>query len=351
MDVVLPKNSLTMTEAELIEWYVDEGATVVAGEPLFLMETEKSQVVVDASVSGRLAKVLVVAGQFASAGDVIATLETSDDETASVLSSQQMNRSVAPAAADLAEQFGIDINAVRGSGSGGRVIEEDVLRAVERAVPAAEATAVAPVQAAEPTTRPAQPSRARVAGNRSTIWAAAVPTFQLAVELPLPSRPRPDRVTASDLLIAAAASAARAVPVVNACVRDDDVLLYEDVRVGLLVRDNDALLPLVFQDPDLMNLAELHERRRELMKLVGKGALPGDATAWPTLVISNIGRPGVRWFSAVLYPGTTVTLAIGSVGVHAPDRAEAVLTCDHRAVDGVDAANYCDALSDALASR
>jgi pyruvate dehydrogenase E2 component (dihydrolipoamide acetyltransferase) len=178
-----------------------------------------------------------------------------------------------------------------------------------------------------------------------------VPTFQLAVELPLPTRPRADRVTASDLLIAAAASAARAVPVVNACVRDDEVLLYDDVRVGLLVRDDDALVPLVFQDPDLVGLPELHDRRRELMKVVGNGALPGDATAWPTLVISNIGRPGVRWFSAVLYPGTTVTLAIGSVGEQTPDRAQAVLTCDHRALDGVDAANYCDALSEALASR
>jgi pyruvate dehydrogenase E2 component (dihydrolipoamide acetyltransferase) len=353
VDVVLPKNSLTMTEAEVIEWYVDEGGTVVAGEPLFLMETEKSQVEVDATASGRLAKVLVPAGQTASAGDVIATLETSDDEAVSLLGNQQVNRGVAPAAADLAKQFAIDIDTVRGSGSGGRVIEEDVLRAVERATPAAEVAAAAATwgQAAEPATRPAQPSRARAAGNRSTLWAAAVPTFQLAVELALPSRPRPDRVTASDLLIAAAASAARAVPVVNACVRDDEVLLYEDVRVGLLVRDDDALVPLVFRDPDLVGLPELHDRRRELMKLVGDGALPGDATAWPTLVISNIGRPGVHWFSAVLYPGTTVTLAIGSVGEQTPDRAQVVLTCDHRALDGVDAANYCDALSDALASR
>lgn len=352
MDVVLPKNSLTMTEAEVIEWYVSEGGTVVAGEPLFLMETEKSQVVVDAIASGQLSEILVAAGGNAAAGEVIAVLETSGTETASVLRGPQAGRQVSPAAADLAKQLDIDIDSVRGSGSGGRVIEEDVLRAAERTAPPPGQETAAPGRApTEPSTRAAAPSRARAVGNRSTQWAAAVPTFQMSIELALPSRPRSDRATASDLLLAAVAQAARAVPLANAYVDEAEVRLYDDVRVGLLVRDGDALVPLVFADPDRAELADLHQRRRDLMARVGNEALPEDATSWPTIVISNIGRPGVRWFSAVLYPATTVTLAVGSVGSLAPDKAEVVLTCDHRAVDGVDAANFCDALCDALASR
>jgi hypothetical protein len=57
VDVVLPKNSLTMTEAEILEWYAEEGSAVTAGEPLFLMETEKSQVDVEAAASGTLTEI------------------------------------------------------------------------------------------------------------------------------------------------------------------------------------------------------------------------------------------------------------------------------------------------------
>ncbi len=349
MDVVLPKNSLTMTEAEIVEWYVDEGGTVIAGEPLFLMETEKSQVDVEAAVSGTLLEIRAQPGVRAAAGEVIAVIDTGQADSS--FTSSPAARSVASAAAELAEALGIDIDTVRGSGSGGRVIEEDVLKAAQAATdaassasrPAADATASSSAAAA-PQSRPAGFSKKRAAGNRSTQWAAAVPTFHLSAVVRLPSGGRSGAATMSDLLVAAGARAAREVPVANAFVDDEgEVRLYDEVRVGLLVRDDDALLPLVFADADRTDLGELHTRRRELMAQIGDGALPAAATAWPTLVISNVGRPSVRSFTAVLFPGTSVTVAVGGLGAHGPDRAEVVLTCDHRVLDGVDAADFAAA--------
>jgi pyruvate dehydrogenase E2 component (dihydrolipoamide acetyltransferase) len=350
VDVVLPKNSLTMTEAEIIEWYVDEGGEVVAGEPLFLMETDKSQVDVDASVSGTLLEIRAQPGVRAAAGEVIAVIDTGEADVS--FTGSAAARSVAPAAAELAEQLGIDIDTVRGSGSGGRVIEEDVLKgATQHAATPTERAPAEPVAAvsATPASRPAEFSKKRTIGNRSTQWAAAVPTFHLSAMIQLPDAEEAGPATMSDLLIVAAAKAARDVPVANAFVdAGDEVQLYNDVRIGLLVRDDDALLPLVFADPDREDVGELHTRRRELMGQVGTGALPASATAWPTLVISNVGRPGVRWFSAVLFPGTSVTVAVGGLDVHGPGRAEIVLTCDHRVLDGVDAAGFAAAFDTAL---
>lgn len=355
MDVVLPKNSLTMTEAEIIEWYVSEGGTVTGGEPLFLMETEKSQVVVEASASGTLAKILRQVGEVVSAGETIAVVDATAGGPSSVISGQDVLRQVAPAAADLASQLGIDIQGIKGSGSGGRVIEDDILKAARHEAPE-QSTQPEPPAAGRsgllsaPVSVPATFSRARTAGNRSTVWAASVPTFQIASTLALGKSARQDRATASDLLLAAVSRAARQVPLANAYVDGDEVRLYSEVRVGLLVRHGDALVPLVFPDADRIGLADLHSRRRELMTLVGKGALPSDATAWPTFVISNIGRPGVKWFSAVLYPGTAATLAVGSVGATGLNLAEVVLTCDHRIIDGVDAAEFLGSVSEYLSS-
>lgn len=369
MDVVLPKNSLTMTEAEIIEWYVDEGGTVTAGERLFLMETDKSQVEVEAAVSGTLREIRSQPGMVIAAGEVIAVIDTGQADS-SFAGSPSTARSVAPAAAELAAQLGIDIETVRGSGAGGRVIEEDVIKAAQAAGPATKdrpqpspgvaqtARGDAPgsgqqasssLTVSAPESRPAGFSKKRSVGNRSTQWAAGVPTFHLSAMIELPAEGKVGEATVSDLLIVAGARAAREVPVANAFVDDDnEVRLYNDVRVGLLVRDGDALLPLVFPDADRMDLSDLHARRRELMGQVGDAALSVSATAWPTLVISNIGRPSVRWFSAVLFPGTSLTVAVGGLNAHGPGKAEIVLTCDHRVLDGVDAATFAAAFGASL---
>jgi pyruvate dehydrogenase E2 component (dihydrolipoamide acetyltransferase) len=346
MDVVLPKNSLTMTEAEILEWHVQEGAEVTAGTPLFVMETEKSQVEVEATASGTLVEIRHHEGSIVSAGEVVAIIDTAADPAtpaSSLPDGAALAPSIAPAAVALARHLGIDTAAVRGSGTGGRVLEEDIMRAAKQA---AAANTPQAHYFSRPVSRPATPSRARASGNRATLSSRNVPTFYLACTVPLSAASRPDGATASDLLIVAAAKAARRVPLANAYADGDEVRIYDDVRIGLLVRDEDALIPLVFADPDLGQLADLHAQRRQLT--AAPRVLAVEATSWPTLVVSNIGRPRVRWFTAVLYPGTSVTVAVGGRGAIDSDRAEVVLTCDHRVVDGVDAADFATALCDAL---
>lgn len=339
MDVVLPKNSLTMTEAEIIEWLVPVGGQVTAGEALFIMETEKSQVEVQATVSGTLVEILAHPGDIPIAGDIIARVQTTAENNGTAKSFAQdvvTEISIAPAAAELAQQLGLDISTIRGSGAGGRVVEEDVLKAVSS--PAA-AKVVAP-QLMDGLT-PAVGSKKRQAGNKATRWATDVPTFYVARTLQLPAKT--DEAGTSDFLITAVARALRKVPIANAVFMDDKAFTYNDVRVGLLVREDDALIPLVFTNPDQQSIATLNAQRREWMEQIDTGAATTAITSGATFVISNIGRAGVSWFTAVLFPGTATTLAVG--GLSDQGTVEAVLTCDHRVLDGVDAADFLAVLA------
>lgn len=340
MDVVLPKNSLTMTEAEIIEWLVPIGGQVTAGEALFIMETEKSQVEVQATVSGTLVEILAAPGDIPIAGDIIARIETTGENNSSSKSFAHdvvTEISIAPAAAELAQQLGLDIATIRGSGAGGRVIEEDVLKAVS-------APAVSPVAVQNLTggLTPAAGSKKRQAGNKATRWASDVPTFYVARKLQLPAKS--DEAGTSDHLISAVARALRRVPIANAVFMDDKAFTYNDIKVGLLVRDDDALIPLVFTNPDQQSVAQINAQRREWMKQIETKASTSTAiTSGATFVISNIGRAGVTWFTAVLFPGTAATLAVG--GLASDGTVEVVLTCDHRVLDGVDAADFLASLA------
>lgn len=330
MDVVLPKVALTMTEAVLVEWLVEEGGEVAKGQPLFTIETDKTATEIESPGDGVLREVRVAAGETVQAGAVIATLVVDGQQAATPR--EQAAVTVAPAAAALAEALGVDLATVRGSGTAGRVLEVDVMAAADATpAPAAVATEQGP------RTEPLAFSRARAAGMRLTEHSVAVPTFLLGGTLRFP-----EGATPTDSLAVAAAAALKAVPVANACVRDGQPQRYLDVRIGVLVRDGDALLPLVFDDPSGLTAEGFREQRSSVGDALARGPLPLARTSGATFVISNLGRYDVEFFTAVLYPGTAITLALGTVG--ADRTAQAVLTCDHRLVDGVDAAEFLTAL-------
>jgi len=192
-------------------------------------------------------------------------------------------------------------------------------------------------------------SLARMAGMNMTLRSVQIPTFQVCCTLELaPALAGGTRAyTATEVLILAAARALRLYPAAHTCLVDGRVHEYTRTRVGILLRSHDALLPLVFVDAELSSLDVLRAERAELQaQLNSSGRLPAERTLAPTFVISNLGNRSVDWFTTVLFPDTAMTLAVGSLG--APGltsyQCRAVLTCDHRLVDGVDGAEFLDAL-------
>jgi pyruvate dehydrogenase E2 component (dihydrolipoamide acetyltransferase) len=199
---------------------------------------------------------------------------------------------------------------------------------------------------------PATVSPARRAGMRATEHVTSVPVFYVSRTLELQPKLRDGRplgVTPTELLVIAAASALRVHPAAHACLVDGAVHQYASTRVAVLVRSGDALVPLVFPDAEDATAVGLKQDRVNLQELLSNRRLPADRMAAPTFVISNLGTYEVDWFTAVLFPGNAVTLAVGSAEtVGESTRVTAVLTCDHRIVDGVDGAQFLTALSNAI---
>lgn len=196
-------------------------------------------------------------------------------------------------------------------------------------------------------------SPARRAGMRSTEHATQVPTFLVSRRLdlgPAIERRGTSGVTATEVLVVAAAAALAATPAVHTCLVEGRPQRYVSTRIAVLVRSGDALIPLVFPDAETMTATQVRAERRRLQELLADGHLPADRMMRPTFVISNLGRFEVDWFSAVLFPDTAATLAVGTAGATgcAPHEVHAVLTCDHRLIDGVDGAQFLANLAAAI---
>jgi pyruvate dehydrogenase E2 component (dihydrolipoamide acetyltransferase) len=195
---------------------------------------------------------------------------------------------------------------------------------------------------------PAAPSAARRAGMRATEHVTSVPIFYVSrtIDLePALQKGKPHGVTATEILVIAAAAALRAYPAAHACLVDGVVHQYTSTRVAVLVRSGDALVPLVFPDAETATAVALRQDRSRLQDQLTNKRLSADRMAAPTFVVSNLGTYGVDWFTAVLFPGTAMTLAVGRTTVsEASTTLQAVLTCDHRIVDGVDGAEFLLAL-------
>lgn len=199
---------------------------------------------------------------------------------------------------------------------------------------------------------PVAVSGARRAGLRATQHVTDVPVFYVSRGIdmgPALRRAQGLKVTPTEVLVIASARALLAAPAAHACLADGAVNRFTSTRVAVLVRSGDALVPLVFPEAEASTAVALRQDRAELQRLLAENRLPVDRMAAPTLVISNLGTYGVDWFTAVLFPGNAITLAVGR-GLTEGESVifQVVLTCDHRIIDGVDAAEFLSALDAAV---
>jgi pyruvate dehydrogenase E2 component (dihydrolipoamide acetyltransferase) len=251
-----------------------------------------------------------------------------------------------PKARRLAEEKGIDLGAVTGSGPEGAVLTAD-LDAVAAPTPA-------PSSAPQPSPAPGSGSRAwRVMAERMVQSWTTAPHFFLIREVDA-SRLLSWRealagqgvdVTFSDLLVRLAAAALKKHPRVNSGAAE--------VNVGLAVATDDALVVPVIHGADQLSVGHIGERRRELVAKARAGKLSPADLDGGTFTISNLGMYGVDAFTAVLNPPQAAILAVGRIaervvpsGGMAVVRPMIVLTlsCDHRAVDGARGAEFLQAL-------
>ncbi|MDO8506831.1 MAG: dihydrolipoamide acetyltransferase family protein [Candidatus Limnocylindria bacterium] len=388
--IILPKLGLTMDEGRLIAWHKKVGDRVEKGEVLFEVETDKANMEIESAASGFVRRILAPADTTVPVTTVIALLSDTADEplpadaasgmppgsplahnspapsskgvpaSASSQAQGSLDKTPAspaaapsegervrssPAARKRAQELGVDINAVRGMGPGGRVNIEDVEAAAGAGK--AQAPATPGGDHREPLTR-----MRRAVAEAMTRSVREAPQFSVSRDVDMSAanaKRKAAGVSYTDVIVAAAANALRAHPRLRSRFDGDAIVTSEAVHVGIAVALEAGLIVPVVRDADRKALAALRDEREALEAAVATGRVRADAFGGAQITVSNLGPFGVDRFTAIVNPPEASILAVGRVSdrVVAVNGAPAVrpvvsltLTVDHRVADGADAARY-----------
>ncbi len=391
----LPDIGEGLTEAEIVRWLIAEGDPVEADQPIVEVETDKAVVEIPSPYEGIVVRhggaegetiavgaVLVVIGEHDEAVGEEPLVEVSEVapivgtliEEAEVIDSAP--RSPAPVATSvkalpivrkLARDAGLDLETVKGTGTGGRIMREDVESAIAALPPVSRSDedasppgmlgeVIRPRAETDRATlpderRPMSRLRRTIAANMSKSWAEIphVTTFDdvdatrlFEVRAALSER-HDTRIPIEALVVRAVLPALHAFPEFNATLDGDDLLVHGSHDVGIAVDTPDGLLVAVIRDADSMGVLELATEVGRLGKGARERKLTPDELTGQTFTVSNIGAVGGGHGTPIVPPGTTAILSIGRAkSKPIVDDGDLViapvmplsLSYDHRVIDG-----------------
>ena len=401
--------SPTMEEGQLVQWLRSEGDQVASGDVLAEIETDKATMELVARGDGILRKIFVSAGGVAPVGSVIAVIAGKDEDISSIqgpaggaatavaakqedVRPQAAPLARAPAAAPargvpaapapvsteagnggrvkasplarrLAQDVGVDISRVQGSGPGGRVVKRDIEAAKTAGVPAPSVTAWVP-DGAEYQDVPTSQMRKTIAKRLATSI-GPVPTFYLTVDIDMTRviearksinamlEAEGLKVSINDIVLKAVAAALRRHPECNAQWHDGFVRRFNSVHLGVAVAIDDGLITPVVKNAHAKGIAQLSAEVRELAGRARERKLVPDEYTGSTFSVSNLGMLGVHEFTAIINPPEAGILAIGAMvetpvvldgAVTVRPRMRVTMSCDHRVIDGALGARYLQTL-------
>jgi pyruvate dehydrogenase E2 component (dihydrolipoamide acetyltransferase) len=273
-----------------------------------------------------------------------------------------------PLARRIADERGIDLRQVQGSGPAGRITKEDVEKfqpgaapAVETRAPAAERPAVEsrPIAVALPPGEPQPLSMMRkTIARRMTEAKQQTPHFYLTAEADMDAavafRGQVNealgvKISFNDLVVKACALALRRLPQVNASWADGGIIVHDRVHVGVAVAIEDGLITPVVQDADMKSLGAIAREVQDLAALARDRKLRPEHYTGGTFTVSNLGMFGVEEFAAIINPPEAAILAVGAVrkvpvvkgdSIGIGHRMKVTLSGDHRVIDGATGAKF-----------
>ena len=360
--IVLPKSGFTSEASTVIGWSVAEGDRVEEGQLLCEVETEKTTIEITAPASGLLRKILIREGETRPVGVTMGFIGEADEPIPEVedapLPTPEVTQSTAtptpsarprraatgrvrasPAARKLATEHGIDLAELSGSGPGGAITTGDVERAVEASRAGSDVELV-----------PMSSMRRAIARMTQESFQSA-PHFYLTLEADAASllNDRPEGISITHCLVKAAGLALREFPQMRAQVEGDAFAIPHTVNVGLITAVEDGLVVPVIHDADQSSLAEIAETVRSLVDGARSGKLSADDVSGAGFSITNLGMYDIETFHAIIHAPEAAILAVGAI-VEKPVvkdrevvpgvRMALTLSCDHRVVDGVIAAQF-----------
>lgn len=393
VDVAIPSLGLTMEEGTIVEWLKSPGDVIVKDEPLFSLQTDKAMVDVGAPASGILATILVSPGETVPIGRVVATIAEDGDPKIDVAGEGLDAKDTAPAhphvAADLAapevgeesspasswagglkslrsspaarrtaQELGVELGDIVGTGPQGRITRQDVLKKFGSASPTPQPPDVRPLETKlEPLSRIRRMTVERMVHAWNTIpmvtlfaevnMDAAVPMFNHVKAL-LQERDRL-RLKWDVLWIKAVALALKAHPLINAQWKDGEVKVVPDINVGFAVATEQGLVVPVVRAAQQWSLEAIAKTVDRLSAKAREGRLGMDDLSDATFTISNLGGFGMKAFTPIVNPPQAAILGVGTIGpgirmidgnITPAQTLMLSLTFDHRVFDGAPAAIF-----------
>jgi pyruvate dehydrogenase E2 component (dihydrolipoamide acetyltransferase) len=405
-EVIMPKVDMVMDTGTFVEWLKDEGDQVEKGEPLFIVLTDKANIEIEAPASGVLAGVAAQPDDVIPVSEVIAYVLEPGEELPPESQVSQASAETAPAtgphpetgrvtagaaaagpgdgkvratpaARRIAGELGIDLGLISGSGARGRVHKADVLAFADERQPAVKAGPSVAVlargiplpDAARKQVVPLRGPR-KIIADRMAYSASSAPhiTLSLRVDMSEATRLR-DR--AQDVIrdktgyrLSFTAVIARAVawvlpqhPYLNASLQRDEIIVWEDVHLGIATSLEDYLIVPVIRGAQAKNLEHMVTSLGDLVERARARRLTPAEMSGSTFTISNLGMFGVESFTAIINPPEVAILAVGAIvdtlvstqeGVEPRPVMNLTLSADHRVVDGAAAARFLAELKAAL---
>lgn len=431
--VIMPKQGLMMEEGTITSWLKKEGEAVTAGEPLFEMETDKLTITMDAEASGTLLKILhpegdvvpitqpiavlgepgedvsALVGGDAAPAQAAAPAEAAPAPAAEAPASPAVERApgervfssprarlraeengvniaavpgsgpdglvierdvnaymvskpaVTPLAANIAKAQGVDLSGVTGSGSNGKIKVFDLPGGSPAAAPAAQESPAAVQQSRG--TRTEKMSGMRKAISRNMLASKetnAQTNHRIKVDMTAAIALRKQykdlgiKISYNDIIVRACAKALADMPIVNASVEGDSILYHDYVNVGTAVSVPGGLIVPVIKDADIIGLSGIAARSAALIEKAREGRLTDADYHGGTFTVSSLGMFDLDDFVAIINPPESAILAVGKIAktpvvVTDEEGEDAIviksmcalcLSYDHRIIDGAEAAKF-----------
>ncbi|NHM08198.1 pyruvate dehydrogenase complex dihydrolipoamide acetyltransferase [Flavobacterium sp. CYK-4] len=409
--VTMPRLSDTMTDGTVATWLKKVGDTVKEGDILAEIETDKATMEFESFHAGTLLAIGVNEGQTAPVDSVLAIIGPAGTDVTGIAENYKKDGSapvaeptktenksesvaekseepvqvvtdgrrifISPLAKKIAEEKGINIAQVKGSGENGRIVKSDIENfsptvtsapQVSSPQPASTSEAAAPavkpfVPAGETFTEEIKNSQMRkVIAKRLSESIFTAPHFYLTIEVAMDEAMKsrntinsiPDtKVSFNDMVIKACAMALKKHPKVNSQWKEDAIIINHHVNIGVAVAVEDGLVVPVLRFADQMSLSQIGSNVKDVASRAKSKKLQPNEMEGSTFTVSNLGMFGITEFTSIINQPNSAILSVGAI-VEKPvvrngqivigNTMKVTLACDHRTVDGATGAQFLQTL-------
>ena len=400
--VRMPKLSDTMTDGVVAKWHKKVGDKVKSGELLADIETDKATMEFESFQEGTILHIGIEAGKSAPVDSILAILGKGGEDVAAIIATEK-NKGIAPItdvqkvstpqekqeqkiaivetitthstsnnngrlkisplAKKIAQEKGITLNSVHGSGDGGRIVKRDIdnFAPSQSTSKSGTTTPVIVLGKESYTDEPASQMRKTIA-RRLLESKNGAPHFYLTIEVDMDNaiasraaiNNMPNtKISFNDMIIKACASALRKHPRVNSSWMGDKIRINHHVHIGVAVAVEDGLLVPVVRFADQLSLSQISTQVKDLGKRAKDKKLQPSDWEGNTFTISNLGMFGIDEFTSIINSPESCILSVGAIKqvpvvknnqVVPGNVMKITLACDHRSVDGATGAAFLQTL-------